>query len=86
MNIVAGVFLIIFSNVLLIEPIFSANDNLSTDLNQNNTNYERNGLRFQRILRRKRRFLLFPPGAAIVVCVLNKLLKQLIEHIKFNVE
>lgn len=34
----------------------------------NRTINEPNGLRFQRILRRKKRFLLFPPGSAIVVC------------------
>lgn len=31
------------------------------------TEVQPNGLRFQRILQRKRRFLLFPPGAAILV-------------------
>lgn len=64
MNIVAYVLSIIFAEILLIEPIFSAND-----ANQDITTIEPNGLRFQRILRRKKRFLLFPPGSAVVVSV-----------------
>lgn len=57
---------VIFTGILLIEPILSVNNSIH-DVNKNQTIHEPNGLRFQRILRRKRRFLLFPPGSAIVV-------------------
>ena len=75
MNIVACMLSIIFAEILLIEPIFSANDHLTPtiDANQNNTTIEPNGLRFQRILRRKKRFLLFPPGAAVVVSLFESI-------------
>lgn len=68
MHFLACVVSIIVAEVLLIEPTFSAADQLPTNLSKNNTIFEPNGARFQRILRRKKRFLLFPPGAAIVVC------------------
>ncbi|XP_031636405.1 formin-like protein 7 [Contarinia nasturtii] len=65
MNIVALIS-VIFAEILLIESILSADTAWPTDVNRNITAFEPNGLRFQRILRRKKRFLLFPPGAAIV--------------------
>lgn len=36
------------------------------------TTIDSNGVRFQKILRRKKRFLLFPPGSALVVSYSNK--------------
>lgn len=75
---------IIFAVISLIKPTFSRNKELSRDLSHNNTVYEPNGQRFQRILRRKRRFLIFPPGSAIVVCFFKlnfeKLEKKLFER------
>lgn len=53
--------------ISFIESIDSANNNGIIDANK--TVIDSNGLRFQRILHRKKRFLLFPPGAAIVVCI-----------------
>lgn len=61
--------LVIFTEILLIEPICSVNNTID-DVNKNQTIHEPDGSRFQRILRRKKRFLLFPPGAAIVVIFL----------------
>lgn len=67
--------IILFSSIIatisLIAPILSANNNVNTDVHKISTENEPNGLRFQRILRRKKRFLLFPPGSAIVVCILH---------------
>lgn len=60
---------VVVGEILLIEPIFCTSNHLTNNVNQNQTINEPIGLRFQRILRRKRRFLLFPPGAAIVVCI-----------------
>lgn len=59
---------VIFAEILFIEPSLSANSNSRINA-FNNTLNEPNGLRFQRILQRKKRFLLFPPGASIVVCI-----------------
>lgn len=67
-------FFITFASFSLIAPILSSNNNSITDVDKNSTINESNGMRFQRILRRKRRFLLFPPGAAIVVCIFFKFL------------
>lgn len=61
---------VIFTEVLLIESILSEN-NWANDVNKDYTIHEPNGLRFQRILRRKKRFLLFPPGSAIVVIIIS---------------
>lgn len=60
-TIVLSAILMVFS---LIESIYGTNSGI---INANKTVIDSNGLRFQRILHRKKRFLLFPPGAAIVV-------------------
>lgn len=47
----------------------------SDDYNGKNierTSIDSNGVRFQKILSRKKRFLLFPPGSAIVVSYSNE--------------
>lgn len=67
MNIITVLLSVIFTKILLIEPISSASDNSRTIANENNTLNVPNGVRFQRILQRKKRFLIFPPGASIVV-------------------
>lgn len=67
MNIITVLLSVIFTKILLIEPILSASDTSRTIANENNTVHVPNGVRFQRILQRKKRFLIFPPGASIVV-------------------
>lgn len=57
---------VIFAEIWLIVSIVSVNIACANGIT-NKTAYEPNGLRFQRILRRKKRFLLFPPGSALVV-------------------
>lgn len=51
----------------VIESFVSVNNNRTDEIKPNQTNYEPNGVRLQRILKRKRRFLIFPPGSALVV-------------------
>lgn len=71
MNIFTVLLSVIFTKILLIEPISSASDNSRIITNENNTLNVPNGVRFQRILQRKKRFLIFPPGASIVVRIFN---------------
>lgn len=54
------VLAVIFAGFCLFDGIRGGRD-------KNETEIQPNGVRFQRILQRKKRFLLFPPGAAIVV-------------------
>lgn len=57
---------------VVIGSVLSVNNkNWTNDVRKNVTVNELNGIRFQRILQRKKRFLIFPPGSAIVVCELN---------------
>lgn len=74
MNIITIFVLVISVGFFLIQPSLSANDtNWTNDVLENHgTLNEPNGVRFQRILHRKKRFLIFPPGSAIVVCVYCK--------------
>lgn len=59
---------IIFVDFFPIQSVLSANNqNWINDMHKNSTVNEPNGIRFQRILNRKKRFLIFPPGSAIVV-------------------
>lgn len=55
-----NIWTLIISCVVLVICVHCDNVN-------NQTNVEPNGLRFQRILHRKKRFLLFPPGSAVTV-------------------
>lgn len=66
MNIVIWLSLICVE-ISVIESVVSVNNDWTHDVKQNQTINDPNGVRFQRILRRKRRFLIFPPGSAIVV-------------------
>lgn len=65
---------VIFVEFFSIQSVLSVNNNKnwSNDMHKNHTVNEPNGIRFQRILHRKKRFLLFPPGSAIVVSVIRK--------------
>lgn len=63
-----NLLLVIFVEFFLIQLALSVNNsNWTNDVHQNHTVNEPNGIRFQRILHRKKRFLIFPPGSAIVV-------------------
>lgn len=65
---------IIFVAFFSIQSVVGLNNiNWANDMHKNHTVNEPNGIRFQRILHRKKRFLLFPPGSAIVVSVTQKL-------------
>lgn len=73
MNIVIWL-LVILVKLFLIQSIVIASENHNSlhDVNkkQNQTIHEPNSVRFQRILKRKKRFLLFPPGSALVVIII----------------
>lgn len=59
---------VIFVEFFSIQSVLSVNSkNWTNGMHKNRTMNEPNGIRFQRILHRKKRFLLFPPGSAIVV-------------------
>lgn len=59
---------VIFVELFLIQSALKVNsENWTNDVHKNRTVNEPNGIRFQRILHRKKRFLIFPPGSAIVV-------------------
>lgn len=59
---------VIFVEFSVIQSVLSVNNqNWTNDVHKNHTMNEPNGIRFQRILHRKKRFLIFPPGSAIVV-------------------
>lgn len=72
MNII--IFLsVIFVEIFSIQSQLSANNkNWTNDMYNKHTVNEPNGKRFQRILHRKKRFLIFPPGSAIVVSETEK--------------
>lgn len=58
--------------LLFLVNVFAIVQSLSDQIDKNNdvlnkTVLDSSGTRFQRILHRKKRFLLFPPGSAIVV-------------------
>lgn len=58
---------IVFICSVLLTTYVRCDDGILEESTVDRTKVQPNGLRFQRILQRKRRFLLFPPGAAIVV-------------------
>lgn len=58
--------------ILLSVSNASVDDDGYDDKNIGRTSVDSNGERFQKILRRKKRFLLFPPGSALVVSLSNK--------------
>lgn len=67
MNIIIFIALI-FVEIFSIQSQLNANNkNWTNDMYNKHTVNEPNGIRFQRILHRKKRFLIFPPGSAIVV-------------------
>lgn len=55
-------FWLIFTSITLITNYIDCSGDASDNKSINKTEIESNGLRFQRILQRKKRFLLFPPG------------------------
>lgn len=57
---------VLISSILLVNYVHCDNRPFEENIT-NRSDIEPNGLRFQRILHRKKRFLLFPPGSAIVV-------------------
>ena len=65
---------VIFVEYFLIQSALSVNNqNWTNDvIIKNHTVNEPNGIRLQRILNRKKRFLIFPPGSAIVVSIIGK--------------
>lgn len=60
----------IFGSLLLVSYVHCARSRLEETV-IDRTEVQPNGLRFQRILQRKKRFLLFPPGSAIVVSAIH---------------
>lgn len=64
---------VIFVELFSVQSVLGVNNkNWTNGMHKNHTVNEPNGIRFQRILHRKKRFLLFPPGSAIVVSVIQK--------------
>lgn len=53
--------------LLLFTVVCGISGQFANEENENKTAIDTSGVRFQRILHRKKRFLLFPPGSAIVV-------------------
>lgn len=69
MNTIINLLSVIFVVIFLIESTLSVNNkNGTNDVRKDSTVNDPHGVRFQRILQRKKRFLIFPPGSAIVVC------------------
>lgn len=61
-----NILVALISGILLVNFVHCDNNRFEENIT-NRTDIEPDGLRFQRILHRKKRFLLFPPGSAIVV-------------------
>lgn len=69
MQIAIWLFLAFHGAILL--SVSNSSVNSDNYKNIGRTSIDPNGVRFQKILRRKKRFLLFPPGSAVVVSYSN---------------
>lgn len=71
MQIAIWLFLAFHGAILLSVSNASVDSDDYNNKNIGRTSIDPNGMRFQKILRRKKRFLLFPPGSAVVVSYSN---------------